>query len=43
MTLAIDITDEWGFSNEARHELLAKEEQGTSVLAIHFTIKASLA
>ena len=40
MTLAIDITDRRGLSNEARCELLPKEDQGNAVLAIYFAVKA---
>ena len=41
MTPAIDITDGWGFSNEARHELLPnKNKVMHAVLAIHYIVKA---
>ena len=37
MTLAVDITDGCGLSNEAHHWLLtAKEEQDNAVFAVHF-------
>ena len=39
MALAIDITDGCGLSNEARHELLLKKEQGNDVLAFSFCSK----
>ena len=41
MTLAIDITDGQGLSNEACHGLLLKKSKvRIAVLAIHFTAKA---
>ena len=39
MTLAIDITDGWGLSNEVRHELMLKKSK-VRVLAFYFTVKA---
>ena len=42
MALAIDITDGRGLSNEARHELLLKNEQGNAVLAFHFVVNSCL-
>ena len=35
MTLAVNITDGCGLSNEEHHELLPKEEQGNGVFAVH--------
>ena len=43
MTLAIDITDGRGLSNEARRELLLKKEQGNAVLAFLFAVNNRLA
>ena len=40
MALAINIIDGRDLSNEACHALLPKEEQGNSVFAVHFTVKA---
>ena len=41
MALAINITDGCGLSNEARHELLLKE-QGNAALAILFAVNSHL-
>ena len=38
MTLAINITDGCGLSNEVRCKLLLKKEQGNAVLAFLFTV-----
>ena len=38
MTLAVDISDGRGLSNEAHHELLPKKS-GSAVFAIHYTLK----
>ena len=42
MALAIDITDGRGISNEARHELLLKKEQGNAVLAFLIAVNSRL-
>ena len=42
MALAIDITDGRSLSNEARHELLLKKEQGNAVLAFLFAVNNNL-
>ena len=42
MALAIDVTDGRGLSNEARHELLLKKEQGNAVLAFLFAVNNRL-
>ena len=39
MALPINTIDGWGFSNEARHELLLKKS-GSAVFAVHYTVKA---
>ena len=42
MALAIDVTDGRGLSNEARHELLLKKQQGNAVLAFLFAVNNHL-
>ena len=42
MTLAIDITDGRGLSNEVHHELLLKKEQGNAVLTFLFAVNSHL-
>ena len=40
MVPAIDTIDGRGLSNKVRRELLPKEEQGSAVFAVHYTVKA---
>ena len=40
MTLAIDITDGRGLSNEGASRVSVEEEQGNAVVAIHFIVNA---
>ena len=42
MALAINITDGRGLSNEARRELLLKEEQCNAVLAFLYAVNSRL-